>query len=585
MIPPDATKQCPYCAETIKAQAIVCRYCGRELVDSARTVAGRPYRQASPQSLFERLMVPVSLGLLVLTMIMVVVLVVSVARLPTPPTQTALSGSSLAAAAEPAKGQGVGSTPTVPVAVTRLEPVASRQGAIVVAANTLAPTHTPVPTDASVPTNTPVPTDASVPTNTPVPTDTPTVLPTETDTPGPTPTETPLPTATSVPTLDPAVCAITNKATYLYGLPSQQVAVVGFLEAGTCVEIIGRTEAGDWYQLNMLQVWVPAQDIDRAPSVQAIALPENPSVAIGTPQSTATVVPTNPPLPTTTLAEVETPTPPTTVPIPAGSSLNVSPTCQEILSAYENSTTAQWRQYRDDHEGKWIQGWTGTIREVSGKWLLGGYPVHIDLPNGCSLYFEVETEAEALSYSPGQEVIIIGQTNLFSVFLGSITIHLDKETVTITRASTSDAPIANATMTPLPIIGGDVMVVNVRWHIFSAENLGNVLTSDNSFIDPLTTPGKFIRVRFEVENRSNDMLTYGGFDLIDSQGREYISSSSAYWMIPDPEDCSFIVNLNPNVPKVCTEIYEVAADATGLKAKVGDLELFGSAESLVELGL
>ena len=147
------------------------------------------------------------------------------------------------------------------------------------------------------------------------------------------------------------------------------------------------------------------------------------------------------------------------------------------------------------------------------------------------------------------------------------------------RAAVTQTAVAPAKM------GEDVRVDEVRWHVLSAEDLGDTLSSSNRFVDSKTTAGRFIRVRFEIENLSNDLLSYGGLDLVDNRGREYASYSESFMFLPDEEECSFIENLNPNIPKICTVIYEVAADAAGLKIVVSDLKILGSDEKEIDLGL
>jgi hypothetical protein len=133
-------------------------------------------------------------------------------------------------------------------------------------------------------------------------------------------------------------------------------------------------------------------------------------------------------------------------------------------------------------------------------------------------------------------------------------------------------------------IGEDVTVDEMRWKVLAAENLGTTLTSDNEFIDDRTTTGRFVQVRFEMENLSKDLLSYAGLDLVDDQGRSFKQSSDVFQFIPNQESCVF-ENLNPNVAKSCTVIYEVPATATGLKVQVTDLKLLGGGKALVDLGL
>ena len=133
-------------------------------------------------------------------------------------------------------------------------------------------------------------------------------------------------------------------------------------------------------------------------------------------------------------------------------------------------------------------------------------------------------------------------------------------------------------------VGEDVQVDEVRWKIIEVVDEGDTIKSGNQFIDDLTTSGKFVRVTFEMENLSKDMLSFAGLNLTDDQDREFIPSSDAIMLIESGQAC-ILENLNPNVPKTCISIYEIPANANGLSAKVSDLKPFGNKEALVDLGL
>jgi len=146
----------------------------------------------------------------------------------------------------------------------------------------------------------------------------------------------------------------------------------------------------------------------------------------------------------------------------------------------------------------------------------------------------------------------------------------------------TNTPKPEPTATPVPGIGQEVDTGAVLWVVLKAEDLGQTLKSDNQFIDSKKTEGRFISVSYKAENQGDDKRYFEAPELIDAKGRKFNDYDESLFFISDDEQCVF-EELNPNVAKTCTVIYEVAADATGLRARVTGALLDKPIE--VDLGL
>lgn len=137
-------------------------------------------------------------------------------------------------------------------------------------------------------------------------------------------------------------------------------------------------------------------------------------------------------------------------------------------------------------------------------------------------------------------------------------------------------------------INQDMRVGDVRWKLVDAKDRGNILRASKSryptFAKDKTTTGKFIEITMEVENLSTKMKSVTSLKSIDNQNREFIPASDVSEWIPEEKEMFLLSNLNPNIPQQFSDIYEIPADATGLKVKVGNLSLWSKDEALINLG-
>jgi uncharacterized protein YgiM (DUF1202 family) len=148
---------------------------------------------------------------------------------------------------------------------------------------TRTPTPTPIPPSPTV-TETPISPSPTPTTIAPTPT---TVPPTPTDTPAPAPrTPTPAPpqppaTATPVP---PPVTINVNSNTDVYNGPGVGYPVIGALEAGSTVTVVGRNGNSTWWQISFGngRGWIPDTAVNAGQAAHSVPVVSVPASDSGT---------------------------------------------------------------------------------------------------------------------------------------------------------------------------------------------------------------------------------------------------------------------------------------------------------------
>jgi hypothetical protein len=460
------------------------------------------------------------------------------------------------------------------------------------------PATTPSFTSVNLFTSMGVATTAPLPT--PMPSRTPVALPTKSVTPAPVI----LAAATPVVRI-----ATANRKSEIYSGPGTDSTIIGSVAASQSLTIIVSSADGNWYQLAD-GGWIGAYIVDSRLSTdlaqtstitaaQRAEMPASPyPVSPNTPISIAASPPVAALVPTSPIVPIYTPVQAIGLTYQQACVVDESRMTDPQIAAFANQFTGQmftdWLVWVYDVEDRGGDRYDLSLSMEERRFLWSRDILIENIPQDLALALDVEQQL-ILSGRIVRNETVEGLCS--PLVVDSYVLRKPQNIEPMLALSSIAVPLLTPTATPakaLPLtaapsqqwsIGQDVMVGDVRWKILSAENLNNLLEGDNRFLETKSTSGKFIRVNFEMENRGTELLRYTGMKLIDRQGRSFVGYNVGYAYVSGNKRCTQIENLKPNLPMLCTIIFEVAADATGLRAHVGDLVIFSNDEALIELGL
>lgn len=110
-------------------------------------------------------------------------------------------------------------------------------------------------------------------------------------------------------------------------------------------------------------------------------------------------------------------------------------------------------------------------------------------------------------------------------------------------------------------IGENVVVGNLEFVVNNFEETTEI-TSDNMFIDSVTTQGKLVVIDMTVKNNDKESRTIDStmFNLVDDQDREFKALNSAELMMILDDANVFLKQINPGLSLEGTFVFEIPSD-------------------------
>jgi hypothetical protein len=141
---------------------------------------------------------------------------------------------------------------------------------------------------------------------------------------------------------------------------------------------------------------------------------------------------------------------------------------------------------------------------------------------------------------------------------------------------------ATTTSTSAANIGDTVTFDDSTWVVLSAKNLGQRIKPE--FGGEKKTDGQFITVQYKVTNtQPKDDSVLESCKLVDAKSREFGPMPDEALYVGNGKKTMLLEQLPPSMPKEFWTIFEVPADATGLKFQARSLGPFPD-KKVVDLG-